>query len=446
LLKKVFKNLLKGEIINRISKLTLVRIISTPLALIVNILLFRAIGSEQYGIFVYVNSWLLLLSVCSRFGFSTMLIRYLSRFATLKEIGKMKSLFIYAYGFTMITSLIIGICGSVIFYFNPQIFPIYNKTFLVGLLFTLPVISIALLQQSTLVGLKQVVISDIPINIFRNVILVTIFGLLYLFHKEISASLTMFIVGIIYASVVIINFIIISRFLDLDLMKKTKKIQESMSWATLSKPFFFISGSQIINQRADVIILGFFTPPGQLAVYAAVSRLIPLIGFVSGITNSVIKPYISSFHAVGDKSEIQKVVFRMSIISFVATILTSIFLVVLGKWILGLFGEEIVAGYILLIILALGKVISILTGPVAILLSMTDHAGLASKSELASNIFYIILCFLLIPKYGIIGAAIGTATAWVFRNLLMTFFVLTKLKINPSVFNIIEGKKLIAKQ
>ena len=110
-------------------------------------------------------------------------------------------------------------------------------------------------------------------------------------------------------------------------------------------------------------------------------------------------------------------------------------LAVFGKWILTLFGDSFKDGYPIMLILIFSKLISILTGPVGVLLNMTNQATLSSKIEMYSSATFILLCYMLVPTYGVYGAAIATAMAWIGRNVIMTYFVFTRLNVNPTIVN-----------
>ena len=81
------------------------------------------------------------------------------------------------------------------------------------------------------------------------------------------------------------------------------------------------------------------------------------------------------------------------------------------------FGDTYISSYNLLIILAVSQSIVLATGPVAYLLMMTDNSSSHRKSLHMAVGINIFLNLILIPSYGITGAAIATGLSLVFKNI-----------------------------
>ena len=71
-----------------------------------------------------------------------------------------------------------------------------------------------------------------------------------------------------------------------------------------------------------------------------------------------------------------------------------------------------------LLVLAIGSVLNALCGPVMYLLSMTGMEKSARNIIVIASIFNISLNYILIPLYGILGAAFATSICTVLWNVL----------------------------
>ena len=85
-------------------------------------------------------------------------------------------------------------------------------------------------------------------------------------------------------------------------------------------------------------------------------------------------------------------------------------------------------------ILCIGQLVNASVGSVGVLLDMTGNEkdsagaiGLGAGANVALNA-------LLIPRYGVEGAAIATATSIVIRNILLSVRVRQRLNISPTIF------------
>jgi O-antigen/teichoic acid export membrane protein len=104
-----------------------------------------------------------------------------------------------------------------------------------------------------------------------------------------------------------------------------------------------------------------------------------------------------------------------------------VLLVVAGEPILTLFGTEFGSAYELLMVLLLGQLINIITGPVGHLLTMTGHEQTLRNLLLLMLPLTLVLCLLLIPAYGALGAAWAIALPMIAENLICCWLVKKRL-------------------
>ena len=104
-----------------------------------------------------------------------------------------------------------------------------------------------------------------------------------------------------------------------------------------------------------------------------------------------------------------------------------------GK-ILSLFGSEYTQGALVLIILAFGQLVNIMTGSVAMLLSMTKYERELRNMTIITALIVLPFGFYLISSFGLIGAAITTSFSIALHNLLLALSVYSKLGINVLKF------------
>lgn len=105
-----------------------------------------------------------------------------------------------------------------------------------------------------------------------------------------------------------------------------------------------------------------------------------------------------------------------------------------GPTLLELFGSEFSVGYDVVTILLVGQIVNALAGSVGFIMIMTKHQKEAAWIVSISAAINIALNYLLIPQFGLEGAAVATALTMVVRNVCMVVFVLNILKINPTIF------------
>ena len=92
-------------------------------------------------------------------------------------------------------------------------------------------------------------------------------------------------------------------------------------------------------------------------------------------------------------------------------------------FLLGLFGEEFKVGVTAFIFLSCGRLISSFSGSVGNILQMTGNQNIYARILLLGAILNVVLNLILIPAYGINGAAIASMSSLIVWNLSMVLVV-----------------------
>jgi O-antigen/teichoic acid export membrane protein len=106
----------------------------------------------------------------------------------------------------------------------------------------------------------------------------------------------------------------------------------------------------------------------------------------------------------------------------------------LGEPMLMLFGPGFDAGYALLFLLVIGVVARAAVGPCESLLTMTGNQNICALVYALTLAVNIGLSVVLIPLFGLWGAAIATAGAMIFEASALSFTVWRRLGIAMAIF------------
>jgi O-antigen/teichoic acid export membrane protein len=201
-------------------------------------------------------------------------------------------------------------------------------------------------------------------------------------------------------------------------------------WLRLSAPLLFIAVCYGLLTHCDLLMVGFFLSADEVAVYQAASRTAALISFPLLALSALIAPMIARLHAENRLQELQRVVTIATQVVFWPSVLAAVVAVAAGKLILGLFGAAFVTGQLALTILVLGQVITVGSGPVTYLMTMTGHQDRCAVVWAMTVAGQFAVNLLLIPHWGIAGAAIGTMLATCFLTISLTVQVQRRLNIS----------------
>lgn len=100
------------------------------------------------------------------------------------------------------------------------------------------------------------------------------------------------------------------------------------------------------------------------------------------------------------------------------------------QFFLGLFGSEFVTGSFALRVLVIGQAANLLSGSVVQILSMTEyHKEVGYITFVTAVILNLILTALLVPSYGINGAALAVGISLTLQNVILLLMVKRYLNI-----------------
>ena len=140
-------------------------------------------------------------------------------------------------------------------------------------------------------------------------------------------------------------------------------------------------------------------------------------------------PKFSELFWSNDMEGLRRVVRMTSRVLFWSAAPILIALLVAPTFWLGLFGEEFRGSYLVLILLAIGQFVNAASGSVGCFLNMTGNHKVLGRITVAAILLNIVLNALLIPPFGIIGAAFATMTTLILWNLTGVVFVWMKFRI-----------------
>jgi O-antigen/teichoic acid export membrane protein len=297
----------------------------------------------------------------------------------------------------------------------------------------LPLLTLNSLRQAALVGLNKVTIGQLPVMIIQPMIFVFLIGASYLILAKGLTALWALEMNVLAVGV---TFVISTKLLHRNLPKAAKEIYpiyKTRIWAYSALPLMVISGMQLINARADIILLGAMKGTKAAGIYVVANRGAELITFALLAVNTALAPTIASLYAKRDMKRLQQLITRSARIILFTSLPIGLGLIFFGNWFLSFFfGGEFAQGKTALSILSISQIVNVATGSVWPLLIMTGHEREATAGIGISALFNIIMNVILIPKWEVEGAAAATASNIIIWNIVLVVWVYKRLGIHST--------------
>ena len=421
---------------------------------ITTLLLTRWIGVEGLGAYNFVTSWMLLVVILVVFGLEDYLVRETAAARGRQDPQTATRLWNFSRGFILTFSLIAVAC---IYCLLPWLnFEDLNSrpTFMVGPIM-IPLVCMIAIYRGRFRANKQIIKSLIPECLIRPILLMTTIGLL-LWSTTPGNPATALLINVI-ATFVAMAFCMLAAHLtgpetvdpsQANLSPASEDhffpgyLKASKTWLIGSLPFVVIAGISIINQRTDRLMLGALQDIKSVGLYSVAVQMAMVVNFTLLGLNQAIAPLVAERHDANRSKELQKTLIQATNIATLGSLLIVAALVALGPIVLAIFGPDFSDSYLPMIILAVGQLLNVASGPVGTILSMSRQERFVGIGMLASVVCNILLNFLLIPRYGVNGAAIATAVSVGVWNLLMVVFAKRILGIEANIGSYLIPSKI----
>jgi O-antigen/teichoic acid export membrane protein len=181
----------------------------------------------------------------------------------------------------------------------------------------------------------------------------------------------------------------------------------------------------------DTLLLGAFRPAAEVATYAIIVRL---VGIGSAVLLTVIQifgPFVTQLVARGDARRLSEVLHTATRWVVLSAAPLLVFLALGGEAVLRIFHQSPSRGRLALVILAGAFLADAFTGPVGHVLTMSGRSWLNLANNVASLFCNVALNLALIPRFGLVGAALSWAVVIVGINVVRVLEVRAIFGVTP---------------
>ncbi|MBX7141706.1 MAG: flippase [Chitinophagales bacterium] len=422
------------------------RLIGMGFSYLFAVLVARMYGAAGTGMYNLSQSLMNFLASITKLGSDTLMTRYGAQYNAQKKFGWIKDL----YNKSLLVSVPLAIIFSIAVYFlapwiAQEVFkkddPEVARAFRIATVALLPV-TIFNISNGGLRGLKQIQIYSLLQNVSNFLFGCIIITVLFFVSDDLLVPV------ITYVSFITITGLLAGYFFLKYSNYGSTKVEEGLDfnekfWIGFS--LFVASLASLVRGYADTFILGRYATIADVGVYRTAFKVSTIARIALTAFLVPAAPKFAELFSQGKMKELgQSAQFATKIIFWCsAPILAGV--IILSPFIMGIFGKEFLAGTEALIILSIGQFINAATGPVSNILMMTGRQKLNRNLMVGTTILAIILDLILIPRFGIVGAACVNTFGVILMNMI-PFFLIKKyygfytldfrelMKVRPKTF------------
>lgn len=410
----------------------LFRILEVLITLVVVVLLARVLGAYGYGIYAFVLALVSLAAVPVRMGVPPLVVRETARAQQLQNWDAVRGIWRWANGVVLILSLAIISGGGLVLWLGWVETELVRETLIWGLVLV-PFLALVSVRSASLRGLRHVLAGVWPEQVLRpGLLAVFLLAVLLAPGAAITASDAMALTVVATLVSFVVGVWLLRRYRPRELRDVAPRFA-TRAWLGAAWPMALTQGFQQINRYADILLLGVLAAVVDVGVYRVAAQGALLVSLGLSALNMVVAPFITRLHAGQEVEKLQKLARRTSQAALAFAIPATLLFVFFGEWMLvTFFGSEFAPAYWPLLLLAFGQLISAWFGAAGMLLNMTGYERDVTRAVAVAAVGNIGLNLMLIPPYGVTGAAVATTASIVFWNIWMWRAVHRRLGIRCS--------------
>ncbi len=421
---KDIHDVIKGTIINLLSNLGKLS------HLFFDLIATRFMGHEVFGYFS--TTWLImnLTFVVCYFGGHRLIIDFIVRSRANGDDEYYRGIFSYV----ILSFLLSGLLVAFIYLFAEDIAAYMDKPALAGYLkimvWSAPFYCVSTVLLTATRGLKIMQLWVYVRNGIEPFVDLVYIAVLFFAFSMVSAPITAKALGFVTGAVFAVYFYR-RHFSVRKIWAKRPTLYFWKQILVFGFPVMIMELMSIVTLKVDLIPLSIMASASLVGVYQIILNVGNVMRNIPQSMDPILMPVVVSMRIKNDSTALKNIyvtLFRVNImLSFGFFILVAIF----GDMILMIFGEYFVIGTTACMIACFGIMLNTVFSSIEAALIMYGYP----YTNMAVNIFFVavnlVLDFLLIPLYGLTGAALGSLTACVLTAIVQTVLIRYLLKINP---------------
>lgn len=402
-------------------------------SLTISLLVTNLLGAAAYGTFSYAFSWVNLLATFSCMGFEQLALKEIPAYRAAGRTGMIRGLL----RFSMRRVLLVSVLVSVVFFIlSMALRQPADEMLRIGLWLALPVLpatALINLRFSWLRSEHHNSESQLPDKVFRPLLLLVAILLAWLMWNE---SLNAHVIILLSGGSIVLALVIGNYFVQRKVVSTVAGAEaefDASIWTKTAFALLLVNGFYFYLSQVPLIVLGTLKGAKEAGVYAIASRLSDLEGYMLFAMNVVLAPVISKLYTEKKNAELQRIITNSLRAGFFISLPLIIAFLIFPDFFLSLFGDEFSEGRWALIVLTVSQIVNFATGSVGYLLTMTGHQKTALLLLLFCALLTTSLSLMLIPSFGVNGAAAAAGVNNIVLNVLMAVAVFRKTGINSTL-------------
>jgi O-antigen/teichoic acid export membrane protein len=296
---------------------------------------------------------------------------------------------------------------------------------------TIPIYGLVQVQAGIAQSYDWQNLALMPFYIWRQLAITAAVGAAWLGGYPTDAVSTMIIAVVATWVVTLGQSVVLYRRLRAKVPAGPRRYEPKL-WVATSLPIFMVEAFYLLLTYVDILALEHFRNPDEVAAYYAAARILAIVAFVYFAIAGATTHKFTEYHVAGDREKLAAFFANTVRWTFWPSLAACAGILAFGWPLLALFGEKFTAAYPVMFILAIGMLARAAIGPAERLLNMLGQQNICAAIYAGAFAVNLGGCLLLIPRFGIEGAAASLSVALVAESVLL--YVVTRQRLGIHAF------------
>ncbi len=405
----------------------MIRVMGVVLFFVTTLYITNNFDPEGVGQYDFSRSLLIFLGAVALFGMQQSIIYFSGYLSARKRLGHLKKIYLKMVVLVFGLSALVFVIGRlmnleyIVAITSFEISDTALKTITALFFYALTMLNIDAFR-----AVNKIYLSEIQRNILRYLLFflaVIAINMMDQPEKLVDVFLWNF------AILAVLSTFVLFFYFPKEGLTEEEEIFRSRDILRRSAPMAVSAVAFLLIQSLDILMLSSLSNYETVAYYGVAVKLTTLVSIVLTSVNAVIAPRIAEFFTARNREALNTTIQKATQLVFVITAPMILVLGIFGITILKIFGEGYEAANWALVILLAGQAVNTLCGSVGVYLNMTGKQKIFQVILLSALAINVALNFILIPEYGMNGAAIATAFSVILWNIAAVYYVYRKDRI-----------------
>lgn len=418
----------------------LTRVAGAAILYLTQVVLARIIGSHEFGLYVYAWTLVVIAGDLVPCGFAFAQQRLIPALRHAGDEARLRGFLIAAPVYTFCFGTVVAALAAAVVLGFPATFAAQGPLVLAIAATALPAQALANVFDGMARSFDQTNLALVPGYILRPLFIILTVAAISAVGVIEDAAMVAGVAALATWIVTAGQAVRLARVVRGEVPRGRPDISGFAGWFRTAFGLFAAWASVTLFTYTDIVVLNHYATPDQVAIYYASVKTLALTAFVTFAIAAVVGHRLVGLHVAGDRDGLDRMVAFAVKWTFWPSLAITLVMLAVGRPVLSLFGKDFAVGYELLFILSLGMMARASVGPAERLLTMLGAETACAAVYVGAFAANLAFCLVLVPRFGLVGAATGSALGMVVEAGLLMWAVKARLGLRAFVWPRLVGR------